>query len=79
MIEVLNAVRNGEEFDAAYMPLMVEDHQKDIEAFRKEARQGTNPDLKSFAEQNTATLEQHLRQAREIQASQSVASTPKKR
>jgi putative membrane protein len=74
----LTALR-GEEFDTAYMPMMVEDHQKDIEAFRKQARQGSNPELKAFAEQNVATLEQHLRQAREIHASQSVAATPKKR
>lgn len=77
-VDKLTGLR-GEDFDAAYMPMMVQDHQKDIEDFRKQARRGSNPELKSFAEQNTATLEQHLRQAREIQANQNVAATPKKR
>ncbi len=64
-IEKLSGL-SGEKFDAAYMETMVEDHKKDIETFKKEARQGQNPAVKEFAAETVPTLEDHLRSAKQI-------------
>jgi putative membrane protein len=60
---------SGREFDKAYMDDMVKDHQKDIEEFRKQADQGQDPDVKSWAKSTLPTLEDHLKQAQETQRS----------
>ncbi|HTH16728.1 MAG TPA: DUF4142 domain-containing protein [Magnetospirillum sp.] len=59
---------NGAEFDRAYIATMVDDHKKDIGAFRKQADKGENAELKNFAQATTPTLEQHLQAAEDIQA-----------
>jgi putative membrane protein len=51
---------SGAEFDRAYMKEMVKDHQKDVAAFEREARQGNDPDLKNWAAQTLPTLKEHL-------------------
>ena len=40
---------NGTAFDTAYMQHMVQDHQKDVAEFQKQAQSGSDPELKSFA------------------------------
>lgn len=57
---------SGSAFDSAYMQHMVQDHQKDVAEFRKEAEGGNNPGLKSFALKYLPTLQQHLQQAQSI-------------
>ncbi|MDR6403142.1 MULTISPECIES: DUF4142 domain-containing protein [Chryseobacterium] len=52
--------KKGEEFDRAYTDLMVSDHKKDIAEFKKEASDGTEASLKSFAGKTVPTLEHHL-------------------
>ncbi|MCR6631057.1 MAG: DUF4142 domain-containing protein [Magnetospirillum sp.] len=59
---------SGADFDRAYMQTMVEDHRKDVKEFRKQAEDGQNAELKSFAQQTVPTLEQHLRLAEDTQA-----------
>ena len=59
----------GAKFDRAYARDMVADHQKDIAAFKREANSGQNPDIKNFASQTLPTLEDHLKQAREMEKS----------
>jgi putative membrane protein len=54
------------EFDREYAKMMVEDHQKDLAAFQREAAGGKNQDLKSFASESLPMLRQHLNQAREL-------------
>jgi putative membrane protein len=56
---------SGDQFDRAYMRLMVEDHEKDVNEFRKQSRSARDPELKNFASQNLPTLEDHLRMARQ--------------
>ena len=53
------------QFDQAYMKLMLEDHQQDIREFRKEATQGTDSNVKSFATSTLPKLHDHLAMARE--------------
>lgn len=56
----------GQEFDREYIRFMVEDHDKEVDAYRTQAEQGQNQDLKQYAEDTLPTLEEHLKQARQI-------------
>ncbi|WP_029292890.1 DUF4142 domain-containing protein [Chryseobacterium hispalense] len=52
--------KKGAEFDRMYADLMVSDHQKDIAEFKKQASEGSEASLKSFASTTLPTLEHHL-------------------
>lgn len=58
--------KTGSEFDKEYMKDMVDDHTKDIEEFRKQAENGSDPDLKAFASKCVPVLEAHLDSAKVI-------------
>jgi putative membrane protein len=60
---------SGTEFDHAYMQMMVKDHEEDVSEFKKEASSGRNQALKDFAAQMLPTLEDHLKEARDVAAS----------
>jgi len=57
--------KTGNDFDDAYTDLMVKDHEKTVDAFKKEAEKGNDPDLKSWASGKLATLEHHLEMAKQ--------------
>lgn len=57
---------NGEAFDKAYMQHMVADHTKDVRAFGRQSRTGKDPDIKAWAAQTLPTLQEHLKQAKQI-------------
>ncbi|MEX2218787.1 MAG: DUF4142 domain-containing protein [Phycisphaerales bacterium] len=57
----------GSEFDREFARAMVEGHQQAIQLFEREAQQGQNQDVKSYAQQTLPTLQQHLEHARELQ------------
>jgi putative membrane protein len=57
---------SGEQFDRAYMSDMVKDHTQDVADFKLESSSGTDPDAKDFAATTLPTLQDHLRQAKEI-------------
>jgi putative membrane protein len=59
------AKMRGAEFDRAYMKHMVEDHKEDISLFEKEAKDGKDAKVKSFAEKTLPTLKEHLKLAEE--------------
>lgn len=59
---------SGPEFDREYMALMVEDHDKDVAAFEEEAKNGSDPDIKSFAAKTLPTLQEHQRMSKDIKA-----------
>lgn len=50
---------SGAAFDKAYMKEMLKDHQKDISAFKKEAEQGKDAEVKSWAAKTLPTLQEH--------------------
>jgi len=60
---------NGPQFDSAYMQHMLQDHQKDVAAFQKQAQGGSDPALKSFAQKQLPILQQHLQMAQSINKS----------
>lgn len=66
---------SGAAFDRAYARDMVRDHEEDIAEFNKEASSGQNPTIKDFASQTLPTLEDHLKQAKEMRQNVSSSST----
>ena len=54
--------------DKDYMDAMVKDHEKDLAEFQKEAKEGTDPDLKEFAEKTAKVIQEHLDLAKETQS-----------
>ena len=54
--------------DKDYMDAMVKDHEKDLAAFEKEAKDGSDPKIKSFADKTAKTVREHLEMAKEIDA-----------
>lgn len=55
---------SGAAFDRAYMSAMVNDHVKDVNAFKREASAGKDADVKAFAAKTLPTLQDHLMMAR---------------
>ena len=51
---------SGAAFDKAYVADMIKIHDADGSAFAKEAKGGTNPDLKAFAAETHGIVERHL-------------------
>ena len=54
-------ILSGETFDKSYVRGMVDDHQKDIAEFEKEAKEGKDGDAKAFATATLPTLRMHLK------------------
>ncbi len=65
---------NGAQFDQQFVEHMVQDHEKTIPVFEKEAKEGHNPALKSYAESMTPVLEQHLAGAKQLAGITGVAA-----
>jgi putative membrane protein len=57
---------SGAAFDSAYTHDMVQDHQKDVADFQKEASSGQDPALKAFAQKYLPVLQHHLQMAQQI-------------
>jgi putative membrane protein len=55
--------KDGADFDKAYMKHMVDDHKKTVNLFEKQAKNGKDGDLKSFAAKTLPTLQEHLKLA----------------
>ncbi len=66
----LDALRalHGQQFDQSYVAEQVEAHQKTLALFQREAANGQNPGLKSLARFALPTLQQHITEAKELQA-----------
>jgi len=56
----------GEGFDRAYMQEMVGGHQKVAAMLKTESTSGKDPEIKAWAAKTLPTVEDHLKQAREI-------------
>lgn len=60
------AALSAQEFDLAYMQLNIDAHMADVAAFRQQAAQGTDTDVKRFADLGLPILRVHLGIAEEI-------------
>lgn len=59
----------GHAFDQKFADMMVEDHEKDLQLFEREARDGLQQSLSEFAAEKLPILRQHLEMARELRES----------
>lgn len=56
----------GAAFDRAFKQQVIAEHEKAIESFEHQAKQGADPDLKAFAEKYLLQLRTHLIMAQEL-------------
>ena len=56
----------GKPFDRAFLSEQSAEHEKLINAFRREAERGTNPEIKDYASKTLPTIEQHLHDAQNL-------------
>jgi putative membrane protein len=54
--------------DKGYMNAMVKDHEKDLAEFQEEAKTGSDPEVKKFAEDTAKMVQEHLDLAKETQS-----------
>ncbi len=59
--------KSKEDFDESYIEFMVKDHKDDIDKFKKEAENGKDGQLKSWAAGKISTLEHHLQMAKDAE------------
>lgn len=64
-LQMLQSTR-GRAFDKAYLDDQVQAHQQVVQAFQNEAQNGTDPQVKAFAQQNLPLMEQHLSMAHRL-------------
>ncbi len=58
---------HGQEFDREYVRMMVGDHEKDLDAFDREARTGVDSDVKALAARSLPTIREHLRMVNDME------------
>ncbi|WP_142683278.1 DUF4142 domain-containing protein [Chitinophaga polysaccharea] len=68
--------RKREEFDRAYISLMIDDHKKDIREFQKAAKNAADPEIRAFAMDQLPVLNLHLDSARNLQKKMGIAVGP---
>ena len=60
------AKAQAEDFDEDYVKAMLEDHEKDVKDFEKEAQSGKDADVRTFAADTLPTLRSHLEAVRQL-------------
>lgn len=60
------ASKTGADFDREFARAAVQDHEKDIAAFEKEANTGSDADVRNWAKQTLPTLRAHLSAAQAL-------------
>jgi putative membrane protein len=65
--------KKGDDFDKAYIRLMVSDHKDDIKEFEKQATQSTDSLTRNFATQSLDMLHRHLDSANHLLESMGIA------
>lgn len=58
--------KTGTDFDKDYISEMVDDHEKDVDRFKRMAEKGNDPELKSFAAKTLPVLLMHQDSAKKI-------------
>jgi putative membrane protein len=65
---------SGTQFDQQYVEHMLQDHEKTVPVFEKEAKEGHNPAIKTYAENLTPVLKEHLTEVKELSGNSGVAA-----
>jgi len=66
-------VLSGKTFDESYIKSMVQDHEDDLAAFKKEAAEGTSPEVKKAAHQGEMVVAKHLEMIKKIAQAHNVS------
>ena len=64
-VEHLTALK-GKKFDNQFLRAEVQDHERVVAAFKREAQRGENPEIKTYVNQVLPTMEEHLRDAEKL-------------
>lgn len=56
----------GTDFDKKFISMMVDDHEDDVNLFKKAADDAKDPGIKAFAAKTLPTLEEHLTMVKEL-------------
>ena len=59
--------RDMKNFDQAWIGMMINDHQKDIAAYQKQAQNGADPELRAYARKTLPVLQKHLKMVQQAQ------------
>lgn len=59
--------KTGDSFDKDYIDRMVKDHRDVIDDFEEQAREGNDPEIKSWASAKLVALQNHLQEAERLQ------------
>jgi len=57
---------SGPAFDKAYVKDQLKDHERDVDDFKSEAQNGSDPNVKQFAMQTLPTLQEHLSAVKDL-------------
>lgn len=57
---------SGPAFDKAYVKDQLKDHERDVDDFKSEAQNGSDPNVKQFAMQTLPTLQEHLNAVKDL-------------
>ena len=57
--------KSGTQFDQAYLKHMIAGHKKAISLLKREIQSGSDPNVKSYAQNTLPTIQEHLRMAQE--------------
>jgi len=63
---------SGDSFDKSYIQAMIEDHKKDLAAFKQEVANGSDPAVKAAAEKGARVVASHLQLAEQIAKSHNI-------
>lgn len=74
MIERLSGV-SGQEFERMCQADVVKAHERAVQLFQDAAKNCQDPDLKAYAQKNLPTLQEHLRQARQLSSGSGTSSS----
>ena len=58
--------QQGAEFDQEFIKMMVDDHEEDVKAFEKHAKDADDTDVRAFAAKHLPALRDHLERARTL-------------
>lgn len=56
----------GKRFDGQFLREEVQDHERTLAVFKREAQHAQDPDVKAYANQILPTMEEHLREAEKL-------------
>jgi putative membrane protein len=76
-MSMMNKLQNasGTDLDQQYMSMMVQDHQKDLDALKNAQASVQNPELKDYIQNLIPVVQKHLDKAQDIENSMAKTET----